>query len=52
MVGNYNYIGTSLNVWIQKLSLKRINPVQFLQKKFYLNKNDITSHWVAHSQLK
>ena len=31
MIGNSNYIGTSLNEWIQKLSSKGINPIQFLQ---------------------
>ena len=27
-------------------------PIQFLQKMFYLNKNDRTDHWVGHYQLK
>ena len=31
-IGDSNYIGTSLNGWIQKLSSKGINPIQFLQK--------------------
>ena len=52
MIGNSNYIGTSVDGWIQKLSLKGINPIQFLQKKFYLNKNDRKDHWVGHSRLK
>ena len=34
MIGNYNYIGTSLNGWIQNISSKGINPIQFLQKSF------------------
>ena len=51
MIGNSNYIGTSLNGWIQKLSSKVINPIQFF-KNNYLNKNDRTTHWVGHSKLK
>ena len=34
MIVNSNYIGTSLNGWIQKISSKEINPIQFLQKRF------------------
>ena len=34
MIGDYNYIGTSLNGWIQNISSKGINPVQFLQNSF------------------
>ena len=33
MIGNSNFIGTNLNGWIQNLSTKGINPIQFLQKK-------------------
>ena len=33
MIGYSNYIGTSLNEWIQKNSSKGINPIQFLPKK-------------------
>ena len=32
MIGNYNCIGTNLNGWIQNISSKVINPIQFLQK--------------------
>ena len=34
MIGDSNYIGTSLNGWIQKLSSKGINPIKFLPKSF------------------
>ena len=33
MIGNFNYIGTNLNGWIQNLPPKEITPIQFLQKK-------------------
>ena len=32
MIGNYNYIRIGLNRWIQNISIKGINPIQFLQK--------------------
>ena len=31
---------------------KRDKPYSVSSKKFYLNKNDITAHWVGHSKLK
>ena len=34
MLGDSNYIGTSLNGWIQKLSPKGINHIQFIRKSF------------------
>ena len=34
MIGNYNYIGTNLNGWIQNIPPKEINPILFLQKSF------------------
>ena len=34
MIGNSNYIGTSLNGSIQEVEQKIINPFQFVQKKF------------------
>ena len=43
IIVNYNYIVTSLNGLIQKLSSKGINPIYFHQKN-YLNKNDKTAH--------
>ena len=52
MIGYTNYVGTSLNGWIQNISLKGINPIQFLQKKVYFNKNDRTAHWVGYYKLK
>ena len=35
MIVDSNYTGTSFNRWIQKLSPKGINPIQFLQKRFF-----------------
>ena len=34
MIGNSNYIGTSLNEKIQEVKLKGKNPIQFLQNIF------------------
>ena len=34
MIGNSNYIGTSLNGLIQEFKTKVINPIQFLQINF------------------
>ena len=34
MIKKFNCIGTNLNGWIQNLSPKGINPIQFLQKSF------------------
>ena len=52
MIVYYNYIGTSLNGLIQEVNLKEKKPIQFLQKMIWLNKNDIRSHLVGHSDLK
>ena len=39
--------------WVnQKYLTKRDTPYSVFSKTFYLNKNDITAHWVSHSQLK
>ena len=39
--------------WVNPKSLsKGKNPIQFLQKRFYLNINDRTAHWFVHSKLK
>ena len=51
MNGDSNCIGTNLNGWIQNLPPKEIDLFIFF-KKFYLNKNDRTAHWVGHSKLK
>ena len=51
MVGNSNYIGTSLNGLIQEVKLKEKKPIQF-PNFFSLNQVDRTSHWVVHSALK
>ena len=51
MIGNSNYIGTCLNGMIQNQPPKELNPFQFLQKRFYINNNDITAHFVGHSKL-
>ena len=51
IIENSKYIGTNLNGLIQEVKLKGKNPIQFLQF-FYLNKNERTSHWVGHSDLK
>ena len=34
MIGNSNYIGTSLNGWIQEVEPKGINTFQFIQEMF------------------
>ena len=47
MVGNSNYIGTSLSGSIQEVKLKGKNRFSFLNKK-----SDIKSNWVGHSKLK
>ena len=52
MIGNSNYIGTSLNGLIQEVKPNGMKPFQFLQINFNLNKVDIKSHWVGHSKLK
>ena len=51
MIGNSNYIATSLNGLIQEVKLK-VKNLFSLFKNIYINKNDITSHWVVHSDLK
>ena len=51
MIGNPNYIGTCLNGLIQNQQLNELNPFQFLQKKFYINNNDRTAHFVGRSKL-
>ena len=51
MIGNYIYIGISLNGLTQEVKLKGKNPIQFLQF-FYLNRNDRTYRWVGHPPLK
>ena len=51
MIGDPNYIGTSLNGLIQEVKSREINPYHFLQF-FYLNKGYRMSHWVGHSELK
>ena len=33
MIGDFNYIGTRFDGQIQNISTKRINPIQFLQKR-------------------
>ena len=35
-----------------KYLIKRDKPYSVSSRKFYLNKNDITAHWVIHSKLK
>ena len=35
IIGDSNYIGTSLNELIQELKSKGINPFQFLQKQLH-----------------
>ena len=35
MIGNSNYIGTRLNGWIQNLSLKGNNPIQFFKNVLF-----------------
>ena len=52
MIGNSDYIGTSLNWLIQEVKLKRNKPYSDSSNKFYLNKNDRKYHWVGHSSLK
>ena len=52
MTGNSNCMGTNLNEWIQNIPPKEINPIMFLQKKFYLNENGRTDHWVRHYKVK
>ena len=51
IIGNSNYIGTSLNRLILEVKSKGENSFQSLQF-FYINKNDRTSKWVGHSDLK
>ena len=51
MIGNSICIGIIFNGLIQELKLKGKNPIKFCQK-YYLNKNERTSHWVGHSDLK
>ena len=52
MIGNSNRIDTNLKGWIQNIPPKEINPIMFLQKKFYSNKNYRTAHWVGYYKLK
>ena len=51
MIGNSNYIRTCLNGLIQNQTPKQLNPFNFLQKKLYINNNDITAHFVGRSKL-
>ena len=51
MIGNSNYIGTCLIGLIQNQYPKELNPFQVSSKKFYINNNDRTSHFVGHSKL-
>ena len=51
IIGNSNYIGPSLNGSNQEVKSKVKNPNQFIQF-FFMNKGDITSNWVGHSDLK
>ena len=51
MIGNSDYIGASLNGWIQELLTKGINPFQFHQK-IYLNKVERSAHCFGHSKIK
>ena len=51
MIGDSKYIGTRFNRLIQEVKSKGKNPFQSIQF-FYINKSDITSHWVGHSKLK
>ena len=51
MIGNSNYIGTSLNGSIQEFKLKGKKPITFLQK-INIYKGARTSHWVGHSKIK
>ena len=44
MIGNYNYIGTSLNGLIINLTPKELNPFLFLRKCFILVKMIQTKH--------
>ena len=48
IIGNSNYIGTNLNGCILNLPPKEINPIMFLQKKFYIDKNDRTAHFFGY----
>ena len=50
IIGDSNYINTSLNGSNQEIKSKGKNPIQFLQKNC-INKGDRTSHWVGHSDL-
>ena len=50
MIGDSNYIGTSLNGSIQEVESKGKNNAVSL--KNYINKGDRTSHQVGHSKLK
>ena len=39
--------------WINPRSkIKRKQPYSVSSKQFYINKNDRTSHWVGHSDIK
>ena len=51
MIGNFNYIGTCLNGLIQNQPPKRVKPFSVSLKKFYINNNDRTAHFVGHSKL-
>ena len=51
MIGNSNYIRTSLNRLIREVKPREKKHFQFL-KNNCINKNDRTSHWVGHSDLK
>ena len=51
MIGNPNWIWTSLNALILNQTPKELNPIQF-PKKFYISNNDRTAHFVGNSKLK
>ena len=51
IIENYNYNGTSLNGLIQKVKSKG-KTYSVSSKTDYINKDDRTTHWVVHSDLK
>ena len=51
MIGNSNYIGTSLSELIQEVKSKE-KTYSDSSKKSYINKDLRTDHWVVHSLLK
>ena len=50
MIGSSDYICTILNGSIQEVKSKGGNIFSFF-KNNYINKGDITSHWVVHSDI-